>query len=230
VNYQKTANNYNTSNNLTNATVQIWSATGGVYNWNNKTMYSHTYDGNNNQIELLHQDWNNSAWVNKVKYSYTYDGNNNQTEKLYQVWSVSAWYKQTKYSYTYDGNNNQTEELYQDWDGSAWKNITKQLNTYTPITAVNENLSSINSYSLSNNYPNPFNPSTKITYSIPERATISLKVFNLLGSEVAELVKGEIEAGKYNINFNASSLPSGVYFYRLQAGSFIQTRKMILLK
>jgi len=83
---------------------------------------------------------------------------------------------------------------------------------------------------LSNNYPNPFNPSTKITYSIPERSSVSLKVFDLLGSEVVELVKGEVETGAYEITFNASNLPSGVYFYQLQAGSFLQTRKMILLK
>ena len=57
-----------------------------------------------------------------------------------------------------------------------------------------------------------------------------LKVFDLLGSEVVELVKGEIEAGTYHINFNAANLPSGVYFYRLQAGSFVETRKMILMK
>jgi hypothetical protein len=112
----------------------------------------------------------------------------------------------------------------------VWVNYVKGSYTYAPVTALNEDLSSINSYSLSNNYPNPFNPSTKITYSIPERENVSLKVFDLLGSEVVELVKGEIETGTYDINFNASNLPSGVYFYRLQAGSFVQTRKMILLK
>ncbi len=88
----------------------------------------------------------------------------------------------------------------------------------------------IKKFELSQNFPNPFNPSTKITYSIPERGNVSLKVFDLLGSEVAELVKGEMVAGTYDITFNASNLPSGVYFYRLQAGSFTQTKKMILLK
>lgn len=85
-------------------------------------------------------------------------------------------------------------------------------------------------YTLSQNYPNPFNPSTKITYSIPERSNVSLKVFDLLGSEVAELVNEEIEAGNYKINFDASSFVSGIYFYKLQAGSFVETKKMILLK
>lgn len=85
-------------------------------------------------------------------------------------------------------------------------------------------------FNLIQNYPNPFNPSTKISYTIPERGNVSLKVFNLLGSQVAELVNGEIEAGSYDITFNASDLPTGTYFYRLQTSSFVETKKMILLK
>ena len=83
---------------------------------------------------------------------------------------------------------------------------------------------------LNQNYPNPFNPSTKISYSISERTNASLKIFDLLGSQVVELFNGEIEAGSYDINFNAINLPSGIYFYRLQAGENIETKKMILLK
>jgi photosystem II stability/assembly factor-like uncharacterized protein len=83
---------------------------------------------------------------------------------------------------------------------------------------------------LSQNYPNPFNPSTKISYTIPKRSNVNIKVFNLLGSEVAELVKGEIEAGYHSIDFNASDLPSGVYFYQLRTENFTATKKLLLLK
>jgi hypothetical protein len=83
---------------------------------------------------------------------------------------------------------------------------------------------------LEQNYPNPFNPSTKISYTVPERSNVTLKIFNLLGSEVAELVNGEMEAGTYKINFNAINLPSGVYFYEIKAGDYISTKKMLLLK
>ena len=85
-------------------------------------------------------------------------------------------------------------------------------------------------YFISQNYPNPFNPSTKISYALPNTGMIKIKVFDLLGQEIATLVNEEKQAGYYEVNFNASSLPSGVYLYRIQSGSFMQTRKMILLK
>ena len=116
------------------------------------------------------------------------------------------------------------------WNVSEWLNVSKYSYTYVPITSVNEVCSSVNSYSLSNNYPNPFNPSTKISYTIPERCNVTLVVFDLLGSEVAELVNGEIEPGTYDITFNASQLSSGIYFYRFQGGDFVETKKMMLLK
>jgi hypothetical protein len=89
-------------------------------------------------------------------------------------------------------------------------------------------------FSLAQNYPNPFNPSTTITFSIPNKELVSLKVFNSLGEEVAELVNETKQAGNYSVSIDASSatggLTSGVYFYKISAGSFIQTKKMILVK
>ena len=97
-------------------------------------------------------------------------------------------------------------------------------------TGIDEKVVKINAFKLYNAYPNPFNPSTKINYSVPMRSIVSLKIFDLLGNQVSELVNREIEPGTYDINFNAINLPSGVYFYRLRAGSFVETKKMILLK
>ena len=85
-------------------------------------------------------------------------------------------------------------------------------------------------YSLSNNFPNPFNPSTKIKYSIPQASNVLIKVFDVLGNEIETLVNKEKQIGTYEIIWNAINLPSGVYFYQLQAGEFISTKKMILLK
>ena len=85
-------------------------------------------------------------------------------------------------------------------------------------------------FNLYQNYPNPFNPSTTIKYSIPELSKVRLTLFNLLGEEITTLVNEEKNAGNYSVEFNASALPSGVYFYRIQAGSFVETKKMLLLK
>jgi hypothetical protein len=85
-------------------------------------------------------------------------------------------------------------------------------------------------YVLEQNYPNPFNPSTKIQFSIVHRQLTIVKVFDVLGREVATLVNELKEPGTYTVQFNASSLASGVYFYRLQAGNFVQTKKLLLLR
>jgi hypothetical protein len=85
-------------------------------------------------------------------------------------------------------------------------------------------------FNLLQNYPNPFNPNTSIKYIIDSRQFVNLKVYDLLGREVATLVNEEKLAGSYEVNFDASLLSSGVYFYNLQAGSFVETKKLVLLK
>jgi hypothetical protein len=86
------------------------------------------------------------------------------------------------------------------------------------------------SFILSQNYPNPFNPTTAINYAIPKSSFVTIKVYDILGNEVAALVSGMKASGNYKVEFNASKLSSGVYFYRIQAGSFVKTKKLILLK
>ena len=83
---------------------------------------------------------------------------------------------------------------------------------------------------MSQNFPNPFNPSTTIQFSIPEQTFVTLEVFNTLGEKVSTLVSEELNAGIYKFEWNAKRLPSGIYFYTLNAGSFTQIKKMILLK
>jgi len=95
---------------------------------------------------------------------------------------------------------------------------------------VIENGQMPNQFELKQNYPNPFNPSTLIEYSIPEQSFVDLKVYDILGNEIAVLVNAEQSAGVYRADFSGNGLASGLYFYKLQAGSFVETKKMVLTK
>jgi photosystem II stability/assembly factor-like uncharacterized protein len=99
------------------------------------------------------------------------------------------------------------------------------------ITDVNRAKSDISiNFSLSQNYPNPFNPVTNISFSIPKRSFVSIKVYDLLGREVSTIISEEMPAGSYSQQWNATNMPSGVYFYRLHAGQFAETKKLVLLR
>jgi len=105
------------------------------------------------------------------------------------------------------------------------------------VTSVEKKLEVLNEYILFNNYSNPFNPITKIKYQIPNLPAgrqglsfVAIKVYDVLGNEIATLVNEEKPVGEYEVEFDGSKLTSGIYFYRLQAGSFIETKKMVLMK
>ncbi|NNJ52285.1 MAG: T9SS type A sorting domain-containing protein [Ignavibacteriaceae bacterium] len=98
------------------------------------------------------------------------------------------------------------------------------------VSVSNTGTSVLKTFSMSQNYPNPFNPSTKIKYEIPEKSIVNLKLYDILGNEVTTLVNNENQLGRYEVEFNAANLPSGVYLYRIQTNNFVETKKMILLK
>lgn len=121
-----------------------------------------------------------------------------------------------------------------DWT-KGWAVWNPQTVVYTSpytVTSVREiaEVGTPDNYSLAQNYPNPFNPTTHFRFTIDDLRFVSLKVFDLLGREVATLVNETMKPGTYSVEWNASSYPSGVYFYQLKAGSFIQTKKMLITK
>lgn len=99
---------------------------------------------------------------------------------------------------------------------------------YSDVVEVS--VGGVKKYNLAQNYPNPFNPTTEISFSIPKKGNVILTVYNSLGKEVAELANKEMNAGSYNMKFDASKLTSGIYFYKIQSGNFFDVKKMVLLK
>jgi carboxypeptidase T len=117
-------------------------------------------------------------------------------------------------------------------DGKSYYRLRQiDFDGYSKIyDAVEVHFGVVKEYSLSQNYPNPFNPSTEINFTLAKSGNITLKVYNLLGSEVATLADGFMEAGKHLVRFNAKDFTSGVYFYTIKAENFTSTRKMMLMK
>ena len=185
--------------------VELVSFSAEVYS-NNVTLSWITATEINNsgfQIERRNantEQWNNIGFVN---------GNGNSTETRY-------------YSYT-DNSVTPGQYYYRlkqiDYNG----NFKYSKEVEVTILPVSE-------FTLKQNYPNPFNPNTRIAFSIPNSSFVSLKVFDILGNEINTLVNGELTQGSYEVEFNGTNLPSGVYFYNLTAGDFSKTMKMNLLK
>ena len=112
------------------------------------------------------------------------------------------------------------------YKNSVWRRPLSEM-----ITSIQDLSNQIpTKFKLEQNYPNPFNPSTKIQYSVPQSSNVIIKVVDILGNEIETLVNEEKPIGTYELTWNAANLPSGVYFYQLKAGSFVETKKMILVK
>jgi hypothetical protein len=142
-------------------------------------------------------------------------------------WSTSS-YKSTLINV---GQNIATLTGILDYSFSNYKLEPRKNSDFGAITGVYQVADVLpKQYELTQNYPNPFNPSTTIQFSIPEAGKVSLKVFNLLGQQVASLMDGVQNAGRYNVRFDASKLSTGVYFYQLQTENFRSIKKMMLLK
>jgi hypothetical protein len=116
--------------------------------------------------------------------------------------------------------------LFAGTDGGVWRRPLSEM--ITSVEGLPTDLPT--HFSLKQNYPNPFNPSTTISYDLPRKSQVRLAVFNALGQQVASLVDGEQQAGYYDVRFFGSGLASGAYFYRLQAGNFVETKRLLLLK
>ncbi len=186
-----------------------------------RKLYSRTYFGS--IITELHQDWIGINWANKTKAEYEYDINGNCTLGKSYIWDNSWVPVSGEPIYNFQVTYNLGEDL----DEYLARNVKIYYNNFVGVQdEINGNLS----FNLDQNYPNPFNPNTTIKFVIPASGNVTLKIYDMLGKEVATLVNEELAAGSYTRTFNANNLSSGVYFYKLQAGNLTQTKKMMLMK
>jgi photosystem II stability/assembly factor-like uncharacterized protein len=185
--------------------VELTSFTSDVSDGNVVLSWTTATETNNRGFEIerlygINNDWSKKGFV---------IGNGTSTEKHEYTWSEKSL-KEGKYSY-------RLKQI--DLDGSFEYSKSIDVSVETP-----------DNFALFQNYPNPWNPSTNIKYSIPKASPVSIKVYGIPGDEIETLVNENKPAGNYELTFNAANLPSGVYFYRIQAGSFVETKKMTLLK
>jgi Secretion system C-terminal sorting domain len=180
---------------------------------------SFTASTNSAGIELK---WSTSTETNNSGFEIERSTNNINFQKIGFVNGHGTSTNINKYSYV--DNNVSGKFFYRlkqiDFSGGFKYSKAIEVNTSNPL-----------SFALNQNYPNPFNPTTTISYSIPENSFVTIKVYNVLGVEVASLINNQVEAGEHNIQFNASNdLSSGVYFYTIKTGNFSATKKLMLLK
>lgn len=244
INSSMVYNYYSPENKRDSLLFKIWDGN----DWQNYSRSSFYYDSLTTYLELIiGQLWTGNQFQDYLKLSIRNDELGNQTQQLEEIWNGNAWVNDAKRDYTYIWNYFESgySEL---WNGTNWipgdspifvnnpdgfkiAIIIHSINIYYIIVNVESTNSNIPSeFSLFQNYPNPFNPTTSLQYAIGSRQFVTLRVYDLLGREVATLVNEEKPAGEYEVVFNGANLPSGIYFYQLKADEFTQTKKMILLK
>ncbi len=177
--------------------------------------------------------WNgqDSSWDETSELKYQYTGN--QMEIRLPRNLINQTGKDISFYFHWADNIqklNDITEFFIDGDSAPDRRFNYHFTTIQTPTSVKETYQQPKSFSLSQNYPNPFNPTTVIKYSVPRNGYVTLKIYNLMGQLVATLVNGQLSAGSYKTDFDASKLSSGVYFYKLNVDGFMMTKKMMLLK
>ena len=167
-------------------------------------------------------NWSTATEVNNHMFEIERENTEGQFNKIGFVEGHGTTAEQQEYSYV--DNSVKTGTYYYrlkqiDFSGQYEYSNEIEIEVNGPLT-----------FGLEQNYPNPFNPSTLIKYSVPENGFVKLSIYNLVGEEVNVLVSKTVDAGFYEVTFNATNLPSGTYFYRLQTGNTVQAKKMVLMK
>lgn len=209
--------------------------------WDNVFKLINTYYADDSLMTIA-QSGNVNSWENLMKVINLYSPNGKLTKTTAYTWEENNWIPEALGEYTYDSNGNNTLYIEYGFDGNGWEVYGRAIYSYIPTnpTNVDDDVVSTRDFKLNDNYPNPFNPSTVISWQISVDSYITLKVYDIIGNEVATLVNEFKPAGKYTVDFNTSTigggLASGVYLYAISArsidgkDSFNAVKKMMLIK
>lgn len=194
-----------------------------------------TYQDNLLQEEV-YQIWSETEdvegdWMGIMKTVYDeYDSHGNIIIETDYIFLFDDWHGSMRSIHNYDRDDRLMVTTRYGWSGADWLKVGRTLYSGMIPSHADETVQLPLETKLYQNYPNPFNPSTTIRFTIPERVHVEITVFNALGQMVGRLVDREMEAGRHDVVFDASLLPSGAYIYRLNAGSHVESRKLMLLK
>ena len=216
------------------------------------TCDTYSYDSSGNMLTFFNEDWDSwdEKWKNDYRITYTYDSSGNRLTEFGENWSsyTGSWETGWRGTFNYNTGGDLIYLYFEHWSGWDWYTSSgncsfmnndyyysyncSELSAYysLPTTIRNAENKLISIYSLSQNYPNPFNPMTAISYKIFQNTNIKLVIYNSLGQEIANIVDKEHFPGNYDVKFDGTGLSSGVYFYRIISDSFVETKKMILIR
>jgi len=224
---------------------QVWNST----NWENYGKTTFIYNQQTGFLEyFIAKIWNNGTWENYINRTITNDPNGNQILQVDQDWNGNNWYNSIRRFYFYDDLNYILTAYCELWNGNQWylddgsipisnpdgfSRVIDMNNVsiyYRTTGILDDENSALDNFILYQNFPNPFNPTTTIKIQISEANFVTLKVYDALGNNITTLINEEKAMGEYEAEFDATGLPSGIYFYQLKAGQYSETKKMILLK
>jgi hypothetical protein len=218
--------------------------------WQNDTFVEFVCDNPevNSYTSAVFKDWYDSVWVISRRITLKYDSNLNNDYNAYEKWNGYQWVDYLRAFYSFNSSNLTLNGYCEYWNGDTWVPamgelyiewmvnkygigfITSDFTVYYTLSSASEIYNNPEEFELFNNYPNPFNPSTTIKYSLASDDQVSLIVYDILGREVQTLVNEYQRSGIHEVRFNANQLSSGIYFYRLKSGNSYLTKTMILEK
>lgn len=214
--------------NMTEDLYQTWGGFGDDVGWINVKIHQNTYNVDT-LLDHVYKEWIGSEWLNISRNVYSY-ANDTISDDLFQIWSEPNWVNDQIHCYTIDANKCRTEDLHKRWNGAGWTWWERELFFYKSANVIEPFRNKNVPIDLLTNYPNPFNTSTTIKYTIPREGFVTLTIYNSSGKVIKNLINEHQSPGQYNVILMSHDMETGTYFYTLQFEGYRVSKKMILVK